>query len=225
MQVMQKTSINWCLGPDGAQGFNVDRFWTKVDRSAGDSRCWPWLAYRGPKGYGRFFAGGKMWVAHAVAWRIENGEPAHGLFVLHRCDNPSCCNPRHLFLGTIQDNNRDMVAKGRHGSMVHPERRPRGDSHPARLHPERMARGDRNGSRLHPERLARGARNGAHTKPERVPRGERHGMSKLTESDVRTVRGLARDGRSQRWIASELGVSQGTVAQLLAGKTWRHVDG
>lgn len=228
---MNKTSISWVRNPHPIAGTGytwnmlAERFWLKVDRSAGNDACWPWLAYRSPKGYGRFFANAKMWLAHAVAWRIENGDPPTGLFVLHRCDNPSCCNPGHLFLGTIADNNHDMVAKGRHGSTVHPESRPRGDRHPARLHPERLARAERNGSRLHPDRLARGEHNGACLHPEKLPRGEGHGLARLTEAAVRQAREMSRGGKSQRAIASILGVSQGTIANVLLGRTWRHVDG
>jgi hypothetical protein len=222
---VNRSSINWLVNHDRTQGGNVARFWSKVDRSELEGECWPWLAAKDPKGYGRFFLRGRMRVAHAVAWRLVNGDPPAGMFVLHRCDHPWCCNPKHMFLGTIADNNRDMVAKGRHGSVVHPESRPRGDRHPSRLHPERLARGDNNGARLHPDRLARGDSNGARLHPDLLPRGARHGMSKLTDESVRMARLMAREGRSQRHIAKVVGVSQGAVAQLLLGKTWRHVDG
>jgi hypothetical protein len=75
--------------------------------------------------------------AHRAGWEIERGPVPDGLHVLHRCDNRLCCNLDHLFLGTHADNMADKVAKGRcasvtgdrHGSRVHPERRPRGESH------------------------------------------------------------------------------------------------
>lgn len=57
--------------------------------------------------------------SHRAAWELTHGPVPDGLFVLHRCDNPPCCNPAHLFLGTRGDNNRDARAKGRH---VHGER-------------------------------------------------------------------------------------------------------
>lgn len=94
----------------------ADRFWPKVDRSAGPDACWPWTAYR-LRGYGRVKAtinGRARSLAHVVAYILTYGEPpAETPCVLHRCDNPPCCNPSHLFLGTSPDNNADRHRKGR----------------------------------------------------------------------------------------------------------------
>ena len=118
------------------------RFWEKVDRSAG-SGCWHWLAAQDRCGYGKFYIGtdgdGKdvMGYAHRVVWELVYGAIPEGAEVLHRCDNPLCVNPRHLFLGTQKDNVRDMIEKGREnfgpGRMEierHPEYRARGEHHP-----------------------------------------------------------------------------------------------
>jgi hypothetical protein len=92
-----------------------ERFWAKVDRR-GPDECWPWLGHQNPDGYGRVYvnaAKGPV-LAHRVAWEMEHGETVpDGLFVCHRCDNPPCCNPADLFVGTHQENNADMQAKGR----------------------------------------------------------------------------------------------------------------
>lgn len=97
----------------------AERFWPKVDQRGGDvDQCWPWIAGRWPTGYGQFFMPGRGPVnnrvyAHRIAYELHYGPIPKGLFVLHRCDNRPCCNPTHLWLGTIGDNNRDRGAKGR----------------------------------------------------------------------------------------------------------------
>lgn len=93
-----------------------DRFWSKV-AVAGPDDCWEWQRSLSTSGYGQFKVATNQSPskAHRVAWMLTNGD-AGMLCVLHRCDNPPCCNPRHLFLGTAGDNVRDMVTKGRHAA-------------------------------------------------------------------------------------------------------------
>ena len=108
----------------------VAAFWSKVDRR-GPEECWPWKAARHPAGYGTFWNGARLVKAHRHAWTLLVGPIAEGLCALHRCDNPPCCNPAHMFLGTDADNQRDARAKGR---AVDPPPTPRGESqHLARL--------------------------------------------------------------------------------------------
>lgn len=91
----------------------LDRFWNKVDCSGGEDACWTWTAYHGGR-YGTFgIRHGTTIYAHRFAYLTEHGAIADGLSVLHGCDNPQCCNPAHLFLGTQADNMRDKAAKGR----------------------------------------------------------------------------------------------------------------
>lgn len=90
-----------------------ERFWQKVQKGSIDE-CWPWLGCRDRHGYGRVSTTRKQGpkFAHRIAWRLTFGEPG-SQHVLHQCDNPPCCNPNHLFLGTHLDNMRDAVRKGR----------------------------------------------------------------------------------------------------------------
>ena len=75
--------------------------------------CWIWPGYKMPSGYGELRVDGKNWLAHRYFWTITHGPITNGLWVLHKCDNPSCFRPDHLFLGTAADNCRDRHEKGR----------------------------------------------------------------------------------------------------------------
>lgn len=89
------------------------RFARKVRRGPD---CWQWTAKRNNQGYGmlRIGSAAEGWaLAHRVSWEIHCGPIPDGVCVLHRCDNPECTNPEHLFLGSQCDNMRDKEAKGR----------------------------------------------------------------------------------------------------------------
>jgi len=101
----------------------LDRFWEKVER-CGEEECWLWNGRTNNQGYGMFWAD-KSTLVHRFSWELHHGPIPEGMFVCHHCDNPPCVNPAHLFLGTLQDNHADMMAKGRHFSPGTP-----GELHP-----------------------------------------------------------------------------------------------
>lgn len=102
-----------------------NRFWSKVQK--GDKKeCWPWMGAKKPKGYGNVRINKAYLNAHRVAWEMTHFDIPEGYIVCHACDNPSCCNPDHLMLGTIAANSADMIAKGRANTF---KNRPRGERH------------------------------------------------------------------------------------------------
>ena len=113
-------------------------FWQLVDQTAGPDACWPWTHTLSGSGYGRLQRD-RHYAAHRVAYQLATGVDPGALYVLHRCDNPPCCNPAHLFLGTNDDNMADMAQKGRA--------------------PGGNASGSRNGMRTHPDSVIRGSAN------------------------------------------------------------------
>lgn len=93
------------------------RFWAKVDKSD-ETGCWVWTGARGQHGHGHFWLGDRVGRAHRFSWELANGpipqtDGYHGTCVCHRCDNPPCVNPAHLFLGSHKDNLSDAGRKGR----------------------------------------------------------------------------------------------------------------
>jgi len=90
------------------------KLWSRV-KKGGTNECWPWTG-RTTRGYGRIQTGGRgtpTTAAHRLAFTLSCYQAIEGLEVCHSCDNPSCCNPAHLFPGTRLENQRDMASKGR----------------------------------------------------------------------------------------------------------------
>ncbi|WP_342152278.1 hypothetical protein [Methylorubrum sp. SB2] len=98
---------------------DLERLWSHVELH-GPNECWPWTAAKSSKGYGRFKVAGKLYSPHRLIYAqyrepIVNVQERHGSVVMHSCDNPACCNPKHLSLGRQVENVADMIAKGRGG--------------------------------------------------------------------------------------------------------------
>ena len=111
--------------------------WDRVTNYGDPDKCWEWTCYAGNDGYGQITINKKAFRAHRLAYELYNGcVIPEGLCVCYSCDNPLCCNPNHLWVGTNLENIADMVRKGRN------------------------ATGDRNGSRIKPECLLRGKETG-----------------------------------------------------------------
>ena len=88
------------------------RFWKYVDKKSND-KCWNWTGCCDKDGYGHIGVNGKLIRSHRFSWILKNGTVPDEIYVLHKCDNPKCVNPSHLFLGTQQDNIKDKIYKNR----------------------------------------------------------------------------------------------------------------
>jgi len=149
---------------------HLDRSWfdRAIEKSKIEGDCWVFVGAQNSDGYGTISIDGKQQILSRVAFN-ELVEPlTPGMFVCHKCDNPPCWNPDHLFQGTASDNTKDMLSKGR----------------------------------------------------ARPPWGERAHTSKLTESDVRRIRNMIKNGVPRQEIAAQFGVTRGCVWGISSGRNW-----
>lgn len=102
----------------GKGGTDIERFWSLVSKDGKkidyvEGNCWRWLGSLNHNGYGRFWVNNKTISASRFSYELHFEPVKEGFFVLHKCDNPECTNPQHLFVGTLKENMEDMSKKGR----------------------------------------------------------------------------------------------------------------
>ena len=200
----------------------IERFWSKVDRAEPD-QCWLWQGAPDKRtGRGSFSILGFSMSAPRAAYLIAKGAVGN-LFACHSCDNPRCVNPAHLWLGTNSENIRDAVNKGRvkrarrthcpSGHKITPDNRLTRYRENTKYYICKIC--DRASKKRYRDRNPSAGPG--------IPRGSKKPSAKLDESSVVVIKALFEDGRSQRSIARQFGLSQATIQKIAAGKTWTHV--
>lgn len=197
--------------------------------------CWIWAAGLDADGYGRFrgvYEGMQYTRAHRYSWALHNRQNIpKGMLVCHRCDNPRCVNPDHLFLGTDSDNMRDKIAKNRHNV-------PKGELNRRAILTEAQALAILGDPRPYAQIAAdygvtaptigsiKNRESWAHLEVEVVknsaPRANRKGKgTKITEADVREILKAEKSGTE---LAEQFGVSRGLICNIQKRRTWAHVQ-
>lgn len=219
-------------GPDRRDP--LDRFWSKVNKSC-QNGCWEWTAST-VQGYGQFGAGGRgvrNVRAHRFSWQLSNGPIPPGMDICHRCDNPPCVNPDHLFVGTRRDNIQDMIAKSRDRLIGERSSNARLSDDAVRairysfaagvsravlaeqygIKPESVnhivnGKRRRSAGALHPV-SAFGNR----------PRGERNNRAKITDAQVEELLIERSSGVTIRALAQKYGMSEAGVSSITRGRS------
>jgi hypothetical protein len=184
-----------------------------VDRSAGDSACWPWTGPNNGHGYGVLYANNGMKMAHRLIYEIAKGPIPIGLRICHRCDNPPCCNPAHLFAGTAKDNSLDMARKERAG-----RNKLTGEQVAAIRADPRVTKEIAADYGVHWSNIA--AIKAGVTWVHVGGATPRRKKAKLTDDQVRAIRQDARTGFE---IANEYGLSYQQVSRIKRRERWTHV--
>lgn len=173
-----------------------ERFSSKVEIVG---ECWIWNAAKNRAGYGVYCVytpeakekkdRKRMMPAHRFSWSYINGEIPKGMFACHKCDNPSCVNPEHIFIGTQKENMADMRAKGRSA---------KGEKHWHRKHPEMILRGEQIGnSKLTAEQVKRIREEYKPGKPNNTSEYSLTGLAKKYGVTFQTISKII---NNQRWV-------------------------
>lgn len=202
--------------------------------SVSPAGCFNWKLSGDRKGYGQTGMAGGTRYAHILSYETFRGPVPPGLYVLHKCDNPRCINPAHLFLGTQLDNMRDCISKGRHawGEKVPNARLKNSD---VRQIAERYAAGEESTElaksygvryaviwKILTGKTYRGIERQVFVLEYGTP-GQDHYAAKVTDADVRAMRAAVACGASRASQARKYGLTGTTVSKIVLGKAWKHL--
>lgn len=219
----------------------IKKIW---DNTLVTNDCWIWQGSKNPAGYGNMWTGERYDRPHRIVWCYANNSwIANGQQVCHHCDNPSCVNPDHLFIGTSKDNHQDMIAKGRqnrpdHVGINHPRTFfTEDDIHNIRLalskgtRPVELAR--KYGLSISTVQSIKTQNNWSHityqdelqAKIDSVKyNGHNSSQSTLTNEAARRIKLALKSGVCARMLAKYNEVSVHVISMINTGRTWRHVQ-
>lgn len=211
------------------------RFWSHVDKNA-ENGCWVWTAFIDHKGYGQWTVHKRALKASRVSYFLSFGEDPGSLFVCHRCDNPPCVNPAHLFLGTVLDNAADMVRKGRKprgesstlSKMTSAQVREMCDLYASGIVTVLELARRFNISHTTAQSIIAGERwqhvEAIRSNRENRRSGDRHWLAKLTTCQAQEIRSAFRKHDKERSVAAlarKYSVARSTVYRVIRGETWK----
>jgi hypothetical protein len=173
---------------------DIFRFWQKVNRKT-KTECWEWLGAKNHEGYGRFKVKGKILSPHRISLSLATSTISTNEYACHRCDNPSCCNPNHLFFATQSQNMKDCQKKRRNCFLTQKQNLSKG-----------------------------GKREQANRYLFEPKKGSTNGSAKLNEGKVQEIKCRIKEGVSSPLIAKEFAVSRQLINLIRRGKLWKHVE-
>ncbi len=206
-----------CKNKARVQENKLNRFLSKINFSPDENGCHNWLGSKLPSGYGTMSYKGTRHYSHRIAWEVFRMPIPDGLLVLHHCDNPSCCNLVHLFLGTHSDNSKDMYKKGRGywGSERHKISQ-RAIMKEWYSDPKNKAKLVRKGRAYFGSKAYMIWRN----EPKNI---ERLKQSKLSIANVIEIRSITDKELSNTQIGKRYGVGKEAIRKVRNGISWKNV--
>lgn len=210
----------------------LSRFWEKVNKK-GESECWNWLSAKNISEYGQIEYNGNTIPSHRISWMIHNGEIPKDLYVLHRCNNPKCVNPKHLYIGTQNDNMKQMVNDGRscygerhwcsklNWDTVNKIREEYANDKNVTIH------GLSDRYRMSTTAMTYIVLNKQFVDVNYKPvhrsgqNSENARAAKLTWNRVKEIRKRYSEKKSQKYLADEYGVSVSTISYIINNKIWK----